>query len=157
MKNKLTSHDRIANVIEFAVNQGSGYAASEAASTIDKEFILIPKSDLPAMGIKPVYSPVKGEVINRPVAGSACTYGNAPSRYYWERARSFMAIAQYVEAEESKQAERELAGKREEAYHMLYPSSPPLWDFQGADPEVKARIEVVVNLMNQVDELKDSK
>ena len=157
MKNKLTSYDRIAKVIEDAVTRGSGYAASEAANIIDKEFILIRKSDLPAVEIKSVYSPAKMEHVDRPVVGTASKHGNAPSSYYWKRAIDVLAMAQYVEQEEVKQAQRELAGKREEAWRLLNPTAPPLWDYNTANPACKAQIDVVVGLMTQVDELKDGK
>lgn len=157
MQNALTNHDRLTKVIEHAVCRGSGYAASQAASLIDSEFILIAKADLPPVKTKMMYNPVQMEEEPKAIAGSARVSGKAPSSYYWERARSFIAIAQYVEAEEAKQAKRELRGKREEAYKMLYPMAPTLWNYETADPQVKTKIDVVVNLMKQVDELKKTK
>ena len=152
LKNKLTDYDRLANVIEGAVTRGSGYAASEAANTIDKEFILIRKSDLPS--VQPKTLPWNGQTALK--ARTAGYNGHKPE-IYWNRALDFIAVALHAEQEEGKQAERVLAGKREEAYRMLYPRSAPLWCYKDLSDIAKAQIDVVVNLMTQVDELKDGK
>lgn len=152
MKNKLNDYDRLANVIEGAVTRGSGYAASEAANTIDEEFILIRKSDLPAVAPKEL--PWNGKTALK--ARTAGYNGHKPE-IYWDRALDFIAVALYAEQEEGKQAERVLAGKREEAYRMLYPKSAPMWSYQDLSDMSKAQINVVVSLMTQVDELKDGK
>lgn len=152
MKNKLTSYDRLAKVIEDAVVRGSGYAATTAANTIDEEFILIRKSDLPA--VVPTKIPWSDKT--GPKARTAGYHGHKPE-VYWDRALDFIAVHFYAEQEEGKQAERVLAGKREEAYRMLFPEHPPLWDYKNIGDTTKKQIDVVVNLMNQVDELKEAK
>lgn len=152
MKNKLASYDRLAKVIEVAVTRGSGYAASEAANTIDEEFIMIPKSDLPKVEQKHNYT--RGREI--PHARTASYFGGDYDRYF-QRALDYLAIAQVAANEKAQQAERELAGKREEAYRMLYPKSVPIWCYKELSDVAKAQIDVVVNLMNQVDTLKDVK
>jgi hypothetical protein len=155
LNNKLKNHDRIANVIENAVMKGSGYAASEAASTIDKEFVLIAKADLP-----PVIETVNA-LTDRPRVGArtAGYFRATPSSKFWERAHDIIAVALHAEKEQDKemQAKRELISQRELAYSMLYPQAPTLWDYEAADIQVKTKIDVVVNLMRQVDELKASK
>lgn len=153
MQNKLTNHDRIANVIEFAVNQGSGYAASKAASTIDKEFILIAKADLPPL--LPHKLPWNDTTTLKARTAGYCK-GSSPETY-WNRALDFISVALHAEQEEAAQANRELEGMRKDAYAMLYPSAPPLWDYESAESQLKIKINVVVNLMKQVDELKKTK
>lgn len=157
MKNTLNNYDRLAKVIENAVVRGSGCAASESASVIDEEFILIRRSDLPAVEIKPIYSPARGEHINRAVARTASYHRGAAPSYYMKRALDILAIAQHAEAEEAKQEKQKLAAKRHEAWSLLNPTAPPLWDYNTATAAVKAQIDVVVNLMNQVDECKEAK
>lgn len=152
MNSKLTNHDRIAKVIEDAVVRGSGYAATEAANTIDEEFILIRKSDLPAVAPKPQ---VWGN-LDVPMARTAGYRGLKPT-LYWERALDFIAISLYAEQEVVKQKENELRGKREEAWKLLNPSAPTLWDYDTLNDDRRKQIDVVVNLMNQVDELKSTK
>lgn len=153
--NKLTNHDRIAAVIEHAVNRGSTYAAIEAATLIDKEFVLIKKSDLP-----PVVETENAFSGQKKVGARSAGYFHAtPASRYWERANDIIAVALHAEKEQEKeaQARRELIGQRELAYSMLYPAAKPLWDYDTADLQVKTKIDVVVNLMRQVDELKDKK
>jgi bifunctional N-acetylglucosamine-1-phosphate-uridyltransferase/glucosamine-1-phosphate-acetyltransferase GlmU-like protein len=157
LQNALTNHDRLTKVIEHAVCRGSGYAASQAASLIDSEFILIAKADLPPVKTKMMYNPVQMEEEPKAIAGSARVSGKAPSSYYWERARSFIAIAQYVEAEEAKQAERKLDDLRSTAHAKLYPYCNYDWNYSTADTLDKAQVDVVVDLMKQVDELKKTK
>ncbi len=155
MKNALANHDRIAKVIEDAVVRGSGYAASEAASTIDKEFILIKKSDLPPITEKDSYphNPWDKKVVKS--AGSANYRGMKPE-LYWDRALDFISVALYAEQEVVKQEERELAGKREEAWKLLHPLEA-FWDYESQPPSSQKQIDVVVKLMLQVDELKEAK
>ncbi len=141
MKNALANHDRIASVIEDAVVRGSGYAASAAASTIDKEFILIAKSDLPTFATA---SSITG--YNRTIG----------SQTYWSTVLDYIATALHAEQEEAEHTERKLAGMRKEAWKMLHPLEAS-WDYNTQTPSSKKQVDVVVNLMRQVDELKESK
>lgn len=140
------------NAIMSAVYVGNGKAAEEAAQKINEEFILIRKSDLPV--VEEFYSHTRGCDTKR--ARTSTYHGGEPDRYY-QRALDFLAISQVAEKEQAKQAERELAGKRSEAYNMLYPTLPPLWSYEDLAPHSQKQIDVVVGLMTQVDELKDKK
>jgi hypothetical protein len=152
LQNALTNHDRITQVIEHAVVRGSGYAASEAASTIDKEFILIKKSDLP-----PVQPYKFSWSDTATLKARTASYHKGSPETYWNRALDFISVALHAEQEEAAQANRELEGMRKDAYAMLYPSAPPLWDYESAESQLKTKIDVVVGLMKQVDELKKTK
>jgi hypothetical protein len=157
LKNQLNNHDRITKLIEDAVVRGSSCAASEAASTIDEEFILIKKSDLPPVVVKPVYSPALGYHIDKPVARTAGHHKGAPASYYWNRAIDILAIAQYAEQEADKQSENKLNELRKQAHGKLFPFCNYCWEYDKAEVHIKRQVDVVVNLMTQVDELKESK
>lgn len=147
------NEEKVAQIVSEAVYMGNGNAITTATKALTDEFVLIRKSDLPAVVAKKEW---REEAI--PVARSAAYRGMKPS-VYWERALDFIAISLHAEVEEGKQAERELAWKRADAYRMLYPKYPhaPLWSYEGLDAAVKAQVDVVVGMMTQVDELKDKK
>jgi hypothetical protein len=154
-KNLANSKKDIDKVTEHALHAavvGNGTAAEETARRIDKEFILIRRSDLPV--VEEYYSHTRGADAKR--ARTSTYYGGKPDRYF-QRALDFLAIAQVAEQEQEKQAERELAGKRSEAFRMLHPNMAPMWCYQDLTPETKKQVDVVVGLMTQVDELKDKK
>lgn len=140
------------NTIMSAVYVGNGRAAEEAAQKINDEFILIRKSDLPKVEPKPQ----SWGNLDVPMARTAGYRGRIPEMY-WNRALDFISVALHAEAEVVKQKERELVGKRQEAWKLLHPSAPTLWAYDTMNSENKRKIDVVVNLMNQVDELKKAK
>ena len=152
MNNSKKNIDRITEHAIHAAVVGNGMAAEETARRIDSEFILIRRSDLPKVEQKYNHS----RACEIPHARTASYFGGDYDRYF-QRALDYLAIAQVAANEKAQQAERELAGKREEAYRMLYPKSVPIWCYKELSDVAKAQIDVVVNLMNQVDTLKDVK
>lgn len=149
MTNSKKDIDKVTEHALHAAVVGNGKAAEEAARRIDSEFILIKRSDLPAVVFNQFYGTHK--------ARSASYNPKTSAEVYWSRALDFLSIAQHAEVEEGKQEERELAGKRDEAYRMLYPKAAPLWSYSDLSDMSKAQIDVVVGLMVQVDTLKDGK
>jgi hypothetical protein len=132
------------------VHNQPGAAAVKSAKEIEEQFILIRKSDLP----KPVQ--YQTPIGPRMKARTAIYSSKNPEMYVY-RAMDFLAIALYAEQERDRQAERELNGKRTDAYALLHPKSAPLWDYNELNPADKHQIDVVVKLMTQVDDLKETK
>lgn len=152
MKNKLTSQQDLINTILCAVYAGNGKAAEEAAQKINEEFILIRKSDLPA--VVPKTLPLSGKTM--PKARTVGYHGYKPE-IYWDRALDYISVALHAENEEVKEAEKKLDKMREEAHAKLFPFCNYNWTYAGADPHDKRKVDVVVDLMTQVDELKEAK
>jgi hypothetical protein len=153
LQNKLPNQQDLVNVIAEAVYSGNGKGIDVAVQKINEEFILIKKSDLPEVTGKP--HPWR-ENKETPMARTA-GYNGRSAKLYWNRALDFISISLYAEEQEADQAKRELTWKREEAFKMLYPNSCTVVDYETADLSVKVKIDVVVGLMAQVDELKASK
>jgi len=141
-------------IMNFArgTDEEATLTGKSAAQAIMRDFILIKRSDLPE-----VESKAQGwGNLDVPMARTAGYRGRNP-KMYWDRALDFISVALYAEQEEGKQAERELAAKRMDAYSLLFPKSAKLWDYSALLEPTKTQVDVVVKLMTQVDELKDSK
>jgi hypothetical protein len=141
--------DSLESIIErHSVSPGA--ASVKAAMDIEEKFILIPKADLPKLAL--TQTPI-GERMKARTA----SYNHATPQMYFDRALDFLAISLYAEKQEELEAERQLDGKRGDAYLMLFPGSAPLWSYNGLPPQTKAQVDVVVKLMTQVDTLKETK
>jgi hypothetical protein len=132
------------NVVMSAVYVGNGKAAEEAVQKINEEFILIRKSDLPQVKVQPRYSPIQGEYRDVATARTA-SYTVGSSDFYYRRALDVLAISLYAEGME-----------KEKAWKLLHPLEA-YWDYESQTAPIRKQIDVVVDLMTQVDELKNKK
>jgi hypothetical protein len=140
---------RVAELVDYAVTQGNGRAAEEAVTKIDKEFVLVRRADIPPVEIN--------RFTNTYLAGSTPFSAGLEPETYVFRALSNLALADYAKAKKVEHEEKRRTKMRAEAHKLLFPASSTLWSYDDLAPVAKKQIDVVVKLMEQVDELKESK